>query len=153
MQIIISAIGKLKKKTPEDLLIQDYIKKTKWPILIKEYEEKKTLSEEQLKEAESSLLLNSVPSGSKIIALDETGQTPSSREFAALIQKWQNEGVSCIAFLIGGANGHANTLKKRADYKLSFGRMTLPHMLARVVLTEQIYRAKSILDGHPYHRD
>ena len=64
-----------------------------------------------------------------------------------------DEGVQSISFLIGGANGHAEKLRERADYKLSFGRMTLPHMLARVVLAEQIYRAKTILDGHPYHKD
>lgn len=153
MQIIISAIGKLKKNTPEDILIQDYTKKTKWNVVIKEYEEKKSLPTSQLKEAESNLLINSIPNNAKIIALDETGKTPSSREFASLIDKWQTEGASTIAFLIGGANGHSDTLKNKADYKLSFGRMTLPHMLARVVLTEQIYRAQTILDGHPYHKD
>lgn len=153
MQIIISAIGKLKKNTPEDLLIQDYLKKTKWSVAIKEYEEKRALPTDLLKESESSLLLSSVPQGSKIIALDEKGKTPSSREFALILGKWIDEGVPSISFLIGGANGHADCLKERADYKLSFGRMTLPHMLARVVLAEQIYRAKTILDGHPYHKD
>ncbi len=153
MQITISAIGKLKKNTPEDILIQDYLKKTKWPVVIKEFEEKKTLTVDQLKEAESNLLLSSVPQGGKIIALDERGKTPSSREFAELIGKWMDEGVQSISFLIGGANGHSEKLREQSDYKLSFGRMTLPHMLARVVLAEQIYRAKTILDGHPYHKD
>ncbi len=153
MQITIAAIGRLKKNTPEDTLIQDYLKKTKWPVAIKEFEEKKTLTVEQLKEAESTLLLSSIPQGGKIIALDERGKTPSSREFAELIGKWLDEGVQSISFLIGGANGHAEKLREKADYKLSFGRMTLPHMLARVVLAEQIYRAKTILDGHPYHKD
>ncbi|MBQ8251245.1 MAG: 23S rRNA (pseudouridine(1915)-N(3))-methyltransferase RlmH [Alphaproteobacteria bacterium] len=153
MQITISAIGKLKKNTPEDVLIQDYLKKTKWPVVIKEFEEKKTLTVDQLKEAESNLLLSSVPQGGKIIALDERGKTPSSREFAELIGKWLDDGVQSISFLIGGANGHSEKLREQADYKLSFGRMTLPHMLARVVLAEQIYRAKTILDGHPYHKD
>ena len=153
MQIIISAIGKLKKNTPEDELIQDYLKKTKWIVSIKEFEEKRALPVDQLKEAESNLLLSSVPAGGKIIALDEKGKTPSSREFAELLRKWIDEGAQSISFLIGGANGHADNLKERADYKLSFGRMTLPHMLARLVLAEQIYRAKTILDGHPYHKD
>ena len=153
MQIVISAIGKLKKNTPEDLLIQGYLKKTKWSVTVKESEEKKSLSGDQLKEAESLLLLSSIPQGGKIIALDERGKTPSSREFANLLGKWIDEGVSSISFLIGGANGHAEILRQKADYKLSFGRMTLPHMLARVVLAEQIYRAKTILDGHPYHKD
>lgn len=153
MQIVIAAVGKLKKQTPEDVLIQSYLTKTRWPITIKEVEEKKALSGEALKEAESHLLLNAIPNGAKIVALDETGQTPSSREFANRLREWIDSGVPTIAFLIGGANGHADFLKQRADYKLSFGRMTLPHILARVVLVEQIYRAKTIIDGHPYHRD
>ena len=111
------------------------------------------MTSEQLKEAESSLLLSSIPQGGKIIALDERGKTPSSREFADILGKWMDEGVQSISFLIGGANGHAEKVRTQADYKLSFGRMTLPHMLARVVLVEQIYRAKTILDGHPYHKD
>ena len=139
MNIIITAIGKLKKQSPENILIQEYIRKTRWNIT--------------LKEAESHLLLSAIPSDAKIVVLDETGKTPSSREFADKIRQWQNAGESTIAFLIGGADGHADFLKQRADYKLSFGRMTLPHMLARVVLSEQIYRAKTIIDGHPYHRD
>lgn len=153
MQITIAAIGKLKKNTPEDSLIQDYIKKTKWTVIIKEFEEKKSLTGEQLKEAESTLLLSGIPQGGKIIALDERGKTPSSREFAEILGKWIDDGIQNITFLIGGANGHSEILRQKADYKLSFGRMTLPHMLARVVLAEQIYRAKTILDGHPYHKD
>lgn len=153
MQIVISAIGRLKKGTPEDILISSYLQKTRWSVVVKEVEEKKALTGVALKEAESHLLQNTVPSGSKIIVLDETGKTPSSREFASLLQGWMDSGVSAVSFLIGGANGHADFLKQQADYKLSFGRMTLPHMLARVVLAEQIYRAKTIIDGHPYHKD
>lgn len=153
MQIIIAAIGKLKKQSPENILIQDYIRKTRWNIVIKELEEKKSLSGQALKEAESHLLLSVIPSDAKIVVLDESGKAPSSREFADKIRQWQDDGESTIAFLIGGADGHADFLKQQADYKLSFGRMTLPHMLARVVLSEQIYRAKTIIDGHPYHRD
>ena len=153
MQLIISAIGRLKKGTPEDVLITSYLQKTRWSVVVKEFEEKKALSGVALKEAESHLLLNSVPNGSKIVVLDETGKTPSSREFATLLQGWIDSGVSAISFLIGGASGHADFLRQQADYKLSFGRMTLPHILARVVLAEQIYRAKTIIDGHPYHKD
>ncbi len=153
MQIIVAAIGKMKHKTPEDVLIQDYIKKTRWPVRLIEAEEKRPLPTPELKEAESRLLLNAVPVGYKLVVLDETGKTPTSREFAALLQKWQDESTPGIAFLIGGANGHADFLKQKADLKLSFGRMTLPHFLARVVLAEQIYRARSIIDSHPYHRD
>ena len=153
MHIHICAISKMKKKSPEEALINEYIKKTRWPVTIKEFEEKRALTGDQLKMAESELLLASAPAGAKIIALDESGELLSSRELAAKISAWQDSGVADVAFLIGGANGHADSVKKRADLKLSFGRMTMPHMLARVVLAEQIYRVKSILDGHPYHRD
>ncbi len=153
MRIIIGAVGKMKRKSPEEALMQDYIAKTRWPVEIKEVEEKRPLPTDELKIAESDLLLKSLPAGTKIVVLDERGETLSSRELAKKIGDWQDQGIGTIAFLIGGANGHADHLRKQADLKLSFGRMTLPHMLMRVVLTEQIYRTKTILDGHPYHKD
>ena len=153
MRILISAIGRLNKKTPEQALIDDYIKKTRWAVTIREHEEKKALSGEALKEAEARLLWSCVPAGSKVIALDERGEEPSSRELAKKIAHWRDTGVQDISFLIGGADGHTADTRNRADYMLSFGRMTMPHMLMRVVLAEQIYRIKTILDGHPYHRD
>ena len=130
MKIIIAAIGKLNKKSPEQALIDNYISKTRW-----------------------ALLMAQVPAGYKVVALDERGEEPSSRAFAKKIARWRDEGAPGIAFLIGGADGHTDTLRGKADWLLSFGHMTLPHFLARVVLSEQIYRAKTILDGHPYHRD
>ena len=153
MRIILAAIGKLKKNSPEYELINTYVKRTKWTIEIKEYEEKKALSGEDLKNAEADLLLSDVPEKAKVVVLDEHGDTLSSREFAKKLGTWQVQGTNTIAFLIGGADGHGQKVKQRADLMLSFGRMTLPHFLMRVVLTEQIYRAQTILDGHPYHRD
>ena len=153
MNLIISAIGKLAKKTPEQALIDDYIKKTRWPITIREHEEKKSLTGPALKEAEARLLWSAVPTGAKVVVLDERGAEPSSRELAQKIARWRDTGTRDIAFLIGGAEGHASETRDRADLILSFGRITLPHFLARVVLAEQIYRIKTILDGHPYHRD
>ncbi len=153
MHIILSAIGKLKKNTPEYQLMSTYLKHSKWDVQIKEYEEKKALAGDTLKNAESALLLSNIPEKAKVVVLDEHGETLSSREFADKIRGWQNRGCDTIAFLIGGADGHGKAAKDRADLTLSFGRMTLPHFLMRVVLAEQIYRAKTILDGHPYHRD
>lgn len=153
MKIIIGAVGKMKKKSPEEALINEYVSKTRWPVEIKEVEEKRTLPAEELKTAESELLLKALPNDAKIVVLDERGETLSSRELAGRLRVWQDSGTGTVAFLIGGANGHSETLRQRADLKLSFGRMTLPHMLMRVVLAEQIYRAKTILDGHPYHKD
>ena len=153
MKIIVAAIGKLNKKSPEQALIDDYVSKTKWPVQVVQVEEKKALRGVALQEAEGKLLLGQVPAGYKIVALDERGEQPSSRAFAAKIARWRDEGTDGIAFLIGGADGHRDLVRQKADYLLSFGRMTMPHFLARVVLVEQIYRAKTILDGHPYHRD
>ena len=153
MKIIIGAVGKMKKKSPEEALINEYVSKTRWPVEIKEVEEKRTLPVDELKSVESELLLKVLPNDAKIVVLDERGETLSSRELAGRLRTWQDSGVGTVAFLIGGANGHSETLRQRADLKLSFGRMTLPHMLMRVVLAEQIYRAKTILDGHPYHKD
>lgn len=153
MHIILAAIGKLKKNSPEYELMSEYLKRTKWSVEIKEYEEKKALSGEALKNAEAELLLSGIPEKAKVVVLDEHGDTLSSREFAGKLRSWQNNGSDTVAFLIGGADGHGKKVKDRANLTLSFGRMTLPHFLMRVVLAEQIYRAKTILDGHPYHRD
>ncbi len=153
MKIIIGAVGKMKRKSPEEALLLDYVSKTRWPVEVKEVEEKRSLPVEELKSAESELLLKALPNDTKIVVLDERGETLSSRELADKIRIWQDGGVGTVAFLIGGANGHSEALRRRSDLKLSFGRMTLPHMLMRVVLAEQIYRAKTILDGHPYHKD
>ena len=130
----------------------DYLKKTRWPIEVREFEEKRPLPDLQKKEAESRLLLNAVQENAKLIALDERGKELTSREFATLLKNWIDDGFN-LTFLIGGANGHADTLKQKADLKIAFGRMTMPHLLARVVLAEQLYRAKTILEAHPYHRD
>lgn len=153
MHVIISAIGKLKKNSPEFELMSNYLKRSKWSVEIKEYEAKKALTGAALKNAESELLLAGVPQKAKTVVLDEHGDTLSSREFAGKLRSWQNNGVDTVAFLIGGADGHGKLAKDSADLMLSFGRMTLPHFLMRVVLAEQIYRAQTILSGHPYHRD
>jgi 23S rRNA (pseudouridine1915-N3)-methyltransferase len=133
--------------------MSSYLKRVKWSVEIKEYEAKKTLTGQALKNAEAALLLSGIPNKAKMVVLDEHGDTLSSREFAGKLRTWQNNGVENVAFLIGGADGHGQPAKEKADLTLSFGRMTLPHFLMRVVLSEQIYRAQTILTGHPYHRD
>ncbi len=103
--------------------------------------------------AEGELLLSAAPDGACLLALDERGKTTDSRAFAALIADQRDQGRRDMAFLIGGADGHQAELRERCDRLLSFGPMVWPHMLARVMLTEQLYRAASILAGAPYHRD
>ena len=153
MHLWIIAIGKMKKNSEEDLLIRRYVKRCQWPINIIELEEKKKLPVEELKKAEGRLLLSSVPKGAKIIVLDEHGEHLNSEQFSDKLIKWSDSGIQNIALLIGGANGHSSEVKEKANLVLSFGRMTLPHMLIRAVLTEQLYRAYTITAHLPYHRE
>ncbi|MEM9331031.1 MAG: 23S rRNA (pseudouridine(1915)-N(3))-methyltransferase RlmH [Pseudomonadota bacterium] len=105
------------------------------------------------KQEESRQLLAKVEAGSKIILLDERGKDLTSQGFAELIRAQQEDGVRSLAFAIGGADGHGDDLKAQADRSIRFGSMTWPHQLVRIMLVEQIYRAITILSGHPYHRE
>lgn len=102
--------------------------------------------------AETELLVKAIPKGSLILALDERGKTLSSPEFAGKLANWRDDGRRDLAILIGGADGIAPDLRAQTDFSISFGKMVWPHMLARVMLAEQLYRATSILAGTPYHR-
>ena len=114
-------------------------------------EEKRKLAPPELKTREATLLLNAVPKGAAIVALDRRGTALSSEAFAQRLATWRDAGAD-LAFLIGGAEGLAESVLERAQLVLSFGAMTWPHLLARAMLLEQIYRAQQILAGHPYHR-
>jgi 23S rRNA (pseudouridine1915-N3)-methyltransferase len=92
------------------------------------------------------------PPQSRTVVLDETGRAMSSEAFASQLGRWQDEAVREVRFLIGGADGHDVATRQSADLLLAFGPATWPHMLVRAMLTEQLYRARAILDGHPYHR-
>ena len=152
MNLTILAIGKMKKNSPEQSLIDFYVRNTLWSVKIIELDEKRSLAGDALKESESNLLLKHVPPKSKIVVLDERGKNISSPEFSEQLVRWQDTGFQDVVFLIGGADGHAPFLRQKADLLLSFGKMTLPHMLMRVVLCEQLYRAYTISIGHPYHK-
>jgi len=101
---------------------------------------------------EAAAMMARVSEGARVVALDAGGKQLSSEAFAALIGDWRDAGVSRSCFLIGGPDGHGEAVVAAADLTLALGRMTLPHGLARVVLAEQLYRAATILAGHPYHR-
>jgi 23S rRNA (pseudouridine1915-N3)-methyltransferase len=88
-----------------------------------------------------------------LIALDEGGKNLDSRTFAERIARWRDDGITELALAIGGADGHGPVLLAKANLRLAFGPMTWPHQLARLMLAEQLYRAVTILSGHPYHRD
>ncbi len=109
-----------------------------------------TPAERKPREAEK--LLAAVPPGAKIVALDERGKSLTSAEFAAALGTWRDQGAPAVAFLIGGADGHDDGIRRKADLVLNLGTLTWPHMLVRGLIAEQIYRAQCILDGHPYHR-
>lgn len=103
-------------------------------------------------EAEAELLSRAIPAGAMLVTLDERGRVMSSPEFAAEMARWRDGGRQDVAFVIGGADGIAPSLRAKADFSISFGRMVWPHMLVRVMLAEQLYRAATILAGGPYHR-
>jgi 23S rRNA (pseudouridine1915-N3)-methyltransferase len=152
MKITIASVGRW-RTGPERDLYETYVKRLTWPLTLHEVEVKKSSATDVRKAQEADLLLNAVSGCDLIIALDETGKPLASRALAKQIADWQLAGNSSAGFLIGGADGLDKSVRRRADLVLSLGAMTWPHMLVRVMLIEQIYRASSILAGHPYHRD
>jgi len=158
MKLRILAVGRA-KAGPEAALIAEYQKRLHWPLVIEEVEEKRPLSGAELKAREGALLqagVDRVAKGSGrviLVALDERGKILGSRDFAARLKAWQDQGAAEILFLLGGADGLAPEIRDQATFVLSLGQMTWPHLLARAMLVEQIYRAQQILAGHPYHRD
>lgn len=154
MKVSIAAVGRLRSGAEAEL-IADY--RTRFdrtgralglgPLDIREVDAKKGGMD-----AEADLLRKTAGDARPIIALDERGQTLTSPDFAGLLARWRDDGAPEACFLIGGADGLSPALREAADHKLSLGKMVWPHMLARVMLTEQLYRAASILAGSPYHR-
>ena len=118
------------------------------PVSELEVEDKKNLG----MAAEAVLLERAIPAGALIATLDERGRVLSSPEFAEQLAAWRDGGRQDVAFVIGGADGIDPSLRAKAGFSLSFGRMVWPHMLVRVMLAEQLYRAATILGGGPYHR-
>ena len=155
MRLHICAVGRL-RAGPERDLLADYIQRADrtgrplglGPITEHEVEDKKGGG----MASEADLLVRVIPTGAMIVALDERGTVMSSPEFAALLAKWRDGGLQDLAFIIGGADGLAPALRDRAEQAISFGKMVWPHMLVRVMLAEQLYRATTILAGGPYHR-
>ena len=155
MKIHLCVVGKL-RNGPEKNLIDDYLNRFEkigrsyglGPVSINEVEDKKNggMSNEAI------LLQRIIPKGAVIIALDERGEVVSSPNFSEKLIAYVNNNVSDLAIVIGGADGIDSKLCKKADFKVSFGKMVWPHALVRVMIAEQLYRAGSILAGSPYHR-
>lgn len=159
LSLKIRAIGKL-KKGPERELYDRYAERcaqTGKPLGINalhltEIPESRERNPDQRKNDEAEQLLSGISDNAYVIALDERGKTQSSETFAAKIGDLRDQGVAELVVLIGGADGHGEQVRNRANQTLSFGAMTWPHQIVRILLAEQLYRACSILAGHPYHK-
>lgn len=151
MRLHIIAVGRL-KGGPHEVLARHYAERIVWPLSIREIEEKRPLSPGELREREGALLLAAAPKSATLVALDARGEPLASEAFAQRVARWRDAGVADLAFLIGGAEGIADAVRQKAALVLSLGPMTWPHLLARGMLLEQLYRAQQILAGHPYHR-
>lgn len=155
MRLTIFAVGRL-KSGPEHLLITDYLSRFNrmgrslglGPLKIQEVEDKKNSG----MSAEAKLMRKYIPNSASICALDERGSIISSLQFSRYLETLRDQGISDLAFIIGGADGIDPSLRENANSQLSFGRMVWPHLLVRAMLCEQIYRSATILAGTPYHR-
>lgn len=141
----IIAVGRMRQNAHLELW-KDYEKRLQWPLKLHEIDTKTAQDEEKK-------ILEKINPRAFVITMDERGKTISSIDFSKKIENIAAEGHTDVQFIIGGADGLAPSIRERADFILSFGKQTWPHMLARIMLIEQIYRAQKILDGHPYHRE
>lgn len=141
----IIAVGRLRKGAMLDIW-QDYHKRISPSLILKEIEPKSPADEEKQ-------LLSAIDPRAHLFAMDERGKNLSSKDFANKLEQLAMHGQSKVQFIIGGADGLPPSIRAKADNILSLGIQTWPHMLARIMLTEQIYRAQQIIAGHPYHRE
>ncbi|WAC25061.1 23S rRNA (pseudouridine(1915)-N(3))-methyltransferase RlmH [Blastomonas sp. SL216] len=139
MRLHIIARGKI-GRSPEAELVQRYVKRIQWPLAISELPDR------------GGTVPPATP-GSRTVMLDETGKQLTSMEFAQTLDRWRGDGVREARFLIGAADGFDDAERANADLLIAYGKATWPHMMARAMLAEQLYRATSILAGHPYHRE
>ncbi len=155
MRLHLCAVGRL-RAGPERVLVDDYLQRFDrtgrtlglGPVTEHEVEDKRGGG----MAAEADLLTRVIPSGAVLAVLDERGRVLSSPDFTDQLARWRDAGRQDVAFVIGGADGIDPGLRGRADFALSFGTMVWPHLLVRVMLAEQLYRAATILGGGPYHR-
>jgi 23S rRNA (pseudouridine1915-N3)-methyltransferase len=158
MRVVVAAVGRL-KQGPERELAERYRKRAVQAgrnvglreIEIVEIKESRAQETEKRVTEESIAIANLIPEGAVLAILDERAENLNSTEFAGLLQRWQEEGRTPI-FVIGGPDGLTPALRAKADVRLAFGSTTWPHQLVRIMLLEQLYRAVTILSGHPYHR-
>jgi 23S rRNA (pseudouridine1915-N3)-methyltransferase len=159
VRLLIASVGRL-KQGPERELAAAYRKRAEAigrgfglrDIEIVEIRESRAHDAERRRTEESIAIANVIPEQAIVAMLDERGDNLDSATLAGLLRKWREEDRAAVCFVIGGADGLAPTLRERAKLKLAFGAATWPHQLVRIMLLEQLYRAGTILAGHPYHR-
>ncbi|WP_127144254.1 23S rRNA (pseudouridine(1915)-N(3))-methyltransferase RlmH [Pelagibacterium montanilacus] len=159
MRIAVSAVGRM-KDGPERTLAARYLDRAVAQgrgigltgFAVTEMAESRASSAGARKGEEARALLAALPEKAVVIALDERGRSLASEDFAERIGQWRDMGRSDLVVIIGGADGLDETVRERADLVLSFSPMTWPHQMVRIMVAEQLYRATTILSGHPYHR-
>lgn len=145
MHITIAAIGKLKDPALKSLF-DEYKKRLEWKVTLNEFDPKTS------PEQEASSLLQAIPPSLFLVVLDERGENLDSMDLTNCLKQVQLHHQGKVGFIIGGADGLSQAIKEKAQKSISFGRLTWPHLLVRVMLMEQLYRAQQILKNHPYHR-
>lgn len=151
MKTTILAFGKVRGYEAE--WCAEYLKRLSGFVTVRELSVPSSLPDHEVQRAEAALLLKTIPDKALLVVLDERGKDMPSRDFAQKLQSWQDRAPADLVFVIGGADGVTDDIRARADFLWCFGRATWPHRLVRVMLLEQLYRARQILAGHPYHRD
>jgi 23S rRNA (pseudouridine1915-N3)-methyltransferase len=159
MRLLVAAVGRL-KQGPERDLAAWYRKRAEATgrrfglrqIEVIEIRESRAHDTERRRVEESIAIANIIPDGAIVVVLDQKGESFGSPALAALLRQWRAEDRSAACFIVGGADGLASSLLQRAKIRLAFGAATWPHQLVRIMLLEQLYRAGTILTGHPYHR-
>jgi 23S rRNA (pseudouridine1915-N3)-methyltransferase len=154
MKITIISIGSFENSQYQKIFY-DFAKRLKWSISLKEILPKNStnFSKPQIKENEANLILKAIKPGSKLIALDEKGKQFSSQNFTKIISDFALNGNSDLTFIIGGAEGLSPKIIDNCHLVISLSPLTFPHLMVRIILIEQIYRAYSIINNHPYHRE
>ena len=148
MRLAVIAVGRM-RGDPAAALFDRYRKRLRAPLALTEVE---VAAGPARARREGERLLAAVPAGAAVAVLDEGGEMLSSEGFARRLASWRDSGRRDCAFLIGGADGHGDDVLAKADFRLSLGPMTWPHLVVRAMLAEQLYRAETILADHPYHR-
>jgi 23S rRNA (pseudouridine1915-N3)-methyltransferase len=151
LRVTVAAVGRDRASPTRDLF-EDYCRRSSWSIRLVEIAAHSRLPLERRLADEAARLLGAVPDQAVAVALDEHGRQLDSLAFARRLGRWRDRGETELAFLIGGPDGLAPSILERAAAVIALGPMTWPHRLVRVMLAEQLYRAETILAGHPYHR-